>query len=190
LQDPSKCNVNDKVVVNCAAATGYLSAISSDPAQMKALFETFDETGNDAAILPVKIAILTNGNDIIDKSGMMASLEVLLSDILVERAGFEEIDDDPAPLIGDDDEEKFKFTSPLEMLGYFLDKMCRRKECIAPDNKALRSVYAVINNSGIFKKLSEEKEICVESFMLLTDFLKSVPVVSAKPGAKLSDELS
>lgn len=31
-QDPSSKNVNDRVVVNCATAIAYLSAISSDPA--------------------------------------------------------------------------------------------------------------------------------------------------------------
>jgi len=44
-QDPSSKNVNDRVVVNCATAIAYLSAISSDPAQMKALYGAFDDDG-------------------------------------------------------------------------------------------------------------------------------------------------
>lgn len=175
LQDPSKSHVNDRVVVNCATAIAYLSAISSDPAQMKALFSAFDDDANDCVTIPVKLGVLTNGNDSIDKSEMMAELESMLSDMLIERAGFEEIDDDPAPLV-DNDSEAFKFNNVLEMLGYLLDRMCRRPQCVLPESKVLRSLFATINKTAIFRKLADEKEISTESYLLLTEFFKQVPV--------------
>lgn len=123
---------------------------------------------------------------------MMGELESLLCEILVERAGFEEIDDDPAPLISEDDGENFKFANVLSMLGYLLDKMCRRSQCVAPDSKYLRSIYAIINKSEIFKKLASEKDIGGDSFKLLTDFFKSIPVIAlpTKPAPKFVDELA
>lgn len=126
LQNPTRPNVNEKVVANCAAAIAYLSAISSDAAQMKTLYSAFDDDGNDCVTIPVKIGILTNGNDTIDKSEMMAELESMLGESLVERAGFEEIDDDCAPLVSGEDGDNFKFANVLSLLAYFLDKMCRR----------------------------------------------------------------
>ena len=122
--------MNDKVVVNCATAIAFLSAISSDPAQMKALYSAFDDDGNDCVTLPVKIGILTNGNDNIDKGAMLEEVCATISEVLEERAGFEEIDDDPAPLIGEDDSENFKFKTLLETIGYLLDKMCRRPQYV------------------------------------------------------------
>jgi len=41
---------------------------------MKALYEAFDDDGNDCVTLSVKFGILTNGNDNIDKSKMLEGL--------------------------------------------------------------------------------------------------------------------
>ena len=142
---------------------------------MKALFSAFDDDANDCVTIPLKLGILTNGNDSIDKSEMMSELELMLGEMLVDRAGFEEIDDDPAPIVGNDS-EIFKFNNVLEMLGYFLDKMCRRPQCVLPESKILRSLFAIVNKTGIFRKLSEEKEISSESYLLLTEFFRKIPV--------------
>jgi hypothetical protein len=153
LQNPGSKNVNDKVVVNCATAIAFLSAISSDPAQMKALNSAFDDDGNDCVTLSVKFGILTNGNDNIDKSTMLEELCSTIAEVLEERAGFEEIDDDPAPLI-DEESENFKFGSVLETLGYLLDKMARRSQYLTQDSNVLRAILGAVNKSSIFTKLS------------------------------------
>lgn len=96
---------------------------------MKALYTAFDDDGNDCVTIPLKIGILTNGNDTIDKSEMMGELETMLGEMLIDRAGFEETDEDCAPLVSED-AEIFKFGNVLGLLGYFLDKMCRREQCV------------------------------------------------------------
>ena len=125
----SKGGFNDKVVANCAVTLGYLSAYSNDANQMKVLFNAFDDGGNDAVMLPLKFAILTNGNDSLDKSELLAEFESLLVERLVDSAGFEEIDDDPAPLAGGEDEEVFRFKGVIDLMAYVLDKYGRRDWC-------------------------------------------------------------
>ena len=63
LADQAKSATNDKILVNCACALSFLSAYASDPAQMQALFTEFDETDNNSIMLPLKFAILINGNE-------------------------------------------------------------------------------------------------------------------------------
>lgn len=63
----SQGDTNDRIFVNCASALAFLSAHSSDASQMQTLFNHFDDS-DDAIKLPLKFAILINGNDTIDKS--------------------------------------------------------------------------------------------------------------------------
>jgi hypothetical protein len=74
---------------------------------MQTLFNAFDENAMDAIMIPLKFAILINGNDTIDKSKMTSQFESFLIERLTDSAGFEEIDDDPSCLMTED--EIFRF---------------------------------------------------------------------------------
>ena len=63
-------DTNDRVFCNCATALAFLSAYASDASQMQTLFNAYDENAMDAIMIPLKFAILINGNDTIDKSTM------------------------------------------------------------------------------------------------------------------------
>jgi hypothetical protein len=114
---------------------------------MNALYEAFDADGNDCVAFSVKFGILTNGNDNIDKSKMLKGLCIAIAEVLEERAGFEEIDDDPAPLIDEEESENFKFGTVLETLGYLLDKMARRPQYLIQDSNVLRAIFGAVNKS-------------------------------------------
>jgi hypothetical protein len=131
VNDCDKNGMNDKVIANCASTLGFLSAYSNDPSQMKALFNAFDESENDTILLPLKFSILANGNETLDKSELVSELESILVERLVDSAGFEEIDDDPSPIGGEDDDEDsvFRFQGSLDLLAYILDKYGRRDWC-------------------------------------------------------------
>lgn len=59
-----KQSLNDHVLVNCAAAVGFLSAYSSDPSQMATLFHAYDGAAADYRVtLGLKIGVLLNGSD-------------------------------------------------------------------------------------------------------------------------------
>jgi len=95
----------------------------------------------------VKFGILTNGNDNVVKSKMLEGLCNTIAEVLEEHAGFEQIDDDPAPLIDEEESENFKFKTVLETLDYLLDKMGRRTQCVTQDSKVLREIFAAVNKS-------------------------------------------
>ena len=56
-----KQNLNDKVIVNASIALGFLSAYSSDPAEMRDLFLAYDDEGDYRVSLGIKLSILMNG---------------------------------------------------------------------------------------------------------------------------------
>ena len=143
---------NDRIFCNCAVALAFLSAYASQANQMQTLFSAFDESAADNVILPLKFAILINGNDTIDKSQLVQEFQDLLVEKLKDSAGFEEIDDDPSPIVGGED-ELFRFKGVLDILGYTLDKFARREICQKADSPMMRMVFASINQSEIFKKL-------------------------------------
>jgi len=101
---------------------------------MEALFTAFDEDneGDDALIISLKWGILTNGNDKIDKTAMRKSLMDHMIERITDSAGFEEIDDDPAPCIVDE-EGPFKFKGVLEILSHLTNAFGRRSWCQEPE---------------------------------------------------------
>lgn len=149
---------------------------------MKALFNAFDESENDIIMIPLKFSILVNGNESLDKSEMLAEFEKLLTERLVDSAGFEEIDDDPAPLGGDDEDEDtiFRFKGSLDLMAYMLDKYGRRDWCQQPQSVYLTRIFDCCNKAEIFKKLASEDGISADSFRLLTNFLAQIPIKSLK----------
>jgi hypothetical protein len=59
----AKAALNDKVITNAAIGLGFLSAYSSDPGQMKALFYACDDQNDFRVSLGTKLGILMNGSD-------------------------------------------------------------------------------------------------------------------------------
>jgi len=177
---------NDRIYCNCATVLAFLSAYASNASQMQTLFNAFDESAVDAIILPLKFAILINGNDTIDKSQLVSDFQAMLIDRLTDSAGFEEIDDDPAPIGGGED-EIFHFKGILDTLAYMLDKFARREICQKPDSAQMRMIYQCLNQSTVFKKLQQEDSISLDSYKLLCHFASLAPL---KPvaGAAFTDE--
>jgi len=176
IMNATGSSTNDHIYCNCATALAYLSAYASGANQMQALFNAFDEGDNDAIMLPLKFAILTNGNDTIDKSSLVEAFKSHLIERLVDSAGFEEIDDDVRAINTEDGDEIFRFHGVLETLGFMLDNFGRREMCQAPDSKYMKMVFNAINQSAIFKKLAQEDSISLDSFKQLCSFAAIFPV--------------
>ena len=179
---------NDRIYANCATALAFLSAYASDASQMSTLFGHFDESGIDAITLPLKFAILINGNDTKPKTELVNQFKTMLKERLTDSAGFEEIDDDPCPIDTESEDEVFRFRGVLDTLAYVLNKFARRSICQAPDSEMMKMVYGCINQSTIFKRLFEEDSIGLDSYKLLCNFASLVPV---KPvGGKCTTEFA
>jgi len=176
ILNESHSSTNDRVFCNCATALAFLSAYASDASQMQALFSHFDDNNYDAIILPLKFAILTNGNDSINKANLVANFQSLLVDRLTDSAGFEEIDDDPSPIGGEEEDDVFRFKGVAETLAFMLDKFARRSMCQEADTNYMRMVYGAVNQSMIFKKLKQEDSISQSSFKLLCHFAAIIPI--------------
>lgn len=181
-------STNDNIFCNSASALAFLSAYASDASQMQTLFNAFDENENDAITLPLKFAVLINGNDTIDKSAMSAELEKALVEKLVDSAGFEEIDDDPSPVVGGDEDEVYRFRGVLDAVATMLNKFARRSICTKQDSAPLRMVYRAINQSAIFKKLQGEDSISLDSYKLLCRFASLAPIKVADGQSQLAPE--
>ena len=175
LSDQAKSATNDKILANCACAISFLSAYASDPAQVKALFSAFDEMDVNCISIPLKFGILINGNEAVDKSEMAAEFESFLIEKIVDQAGFEETDDDPAPIAGGED-EVFRFKGVLDLIGYMADKFCRRDWCQAPDSVYMKLLFSCLTKAETFKKLKAEESISADSYKHLNCFLTHIPV--------------
>ena len=139
------------------------------------MFPEFDQTENNSIILPLKFGILINGNESIDKSKMAENFENVLVEKLVDSAGFEEIDDDPAPIAGGED-EVFRFKGVCDLICYMADKFCRRDWCQAPDSVYVKLLFSCFLKAGTFKKLKDEGGIGADSYKLLNQFMAQIPV--------------
>ena len=187
LSDQAKSGTNDKILANCACAIAFLSAYASDAGQVQALFTAFDEMDINCISIPLKFGILINGNEAVDKSSMAKEFESFLIEKLVDQAGFEEIDDDPAPIAGSE-EEVFRFKGVLDLLGHVADKFCRRDWCQAPDSTYVKLLFSCISKAEIFKKLKAEESIGADSYKLLNQFLAHVPVKTPANAAQFTPE--
>lgn len=107
---------------------------------MQALFTAFDEADVNPITIPLKFGILINGNDAIDKSQLAKQFETLLVEKIVDQGGFEEIDDDPAPVAGGED-EVFRFKGVVDLVAFMADKFCRRDWCQAPDSVYMKLLF-------------------------------------------------
>jgi len=90
-------------------------------------------------MLPLKFAILINGNETADKTNLVKAFQSHLIERLTDSSGFEEIDDDVCP-IGTED-EVFRFSGVLQTLAYMLDRFARRQLCQEPDSRYMKMVF-------------------------------------------------
>jgi len=125
-------------------------------------------------MLPLKFAILINGNDTIDKSQLVSDFKGMLIERLTDSAGFEEIDDDPCPI--NTEEEVFRFKGVIDTISYMLDKFARRDICQKADSPMMKMIYQCLNDSTVFKKLYQEDEISLDSYKLLCEFASFAPL--------------
>ena len=112
----------------------------------------------------------------------------MLVERLTDSAGFEEIDDDPSPINTEGEDEVFRFKGVLDTLSYMLDKFARREICQKQDSPMMKMIYQCLNQSTIFKKLTQEDSIGVDSYKLLCKFAAEAPIKPVNNGASLTDE--
>lgn len=62
-----RSSYNEAIIVNCSMAIAFLSAYSTDPKQMQALFTGYDETEEPLVMMPIKLGVLINGNPKIEQ---------------------------------------------------------------------------------------------------------------------------
>jgi hypothetical protein len=179
----AKGAINDKILANCSMALAFLAAYSSDSQQMLTLSEAFDESceGTDAVLIPIKFGVLINGNDSCDKKKLEGAFAKYLTERVVDQGGFEEVDDDPAPI--DTESEVFRFKGVLSILTHLTNTFARRSFCVEPNSVGLNILYKCINDSKCFEKLREEEDIGADSYTLLLDVLENIPVQLITKGA-------
>jgi hypothetical protein len=167
---------------------------------MEGLYVAFDESadGNDALLIPIKLGIIMNGNDSVNKQAMIANCEEYLIGRIEDSAGFSEVDDDPAPIGGEgegseSEDEIFKFNGIMPLLAHILNAFGRRPLCQLPGSTGLNFIFDCINKSEILSKLAKEDDIGAESYLILNNFLAIIPVkIDAKAtnfGAYLSQTM-
>lgn len=183
--------VNDKVIVNAAVALGFLSAYSSDPAQMRDLFAAYDEEGDYRVSLGIKLSILMNGSTKIpDLQELQAATASFIAGVLSSESGVVEID-------GKDiresrpDEEILRFDGALDALAHIMNTYQRR--CYKADSALSKLVFTAITQSKLFEKLNAEEDFSAMSkvYTQIPAFITALPIPSqlAKP-AKLPEELA
>jgi hypothetical protein len=169
IVEERKQTLNDRVLVNCSMALGFLSAFSSDPAEMKALFHAYDGAHSDPRIsLGVKLGVLMNGSDKLpgaDSLGKEAAAHISL--LLSTKSGVVEIDGKDLK-VGRPDEEIFRFDGALDALGHIMNTFLRR--LYTSEAVIGRSLFKAVTESGIFQKLNEE-----EDFSAMSEVYRQIP---------------
>lgn len=189
-----KLNSNDKIIVNASIALGFLSAYSSDPAQMKDLFYAYDEDGaggrGDYRVsLGIKLGVLMNGSDKIPE------LQKLQQDalnyiglVLNSESGIVEIDGKDISE-GRPDEEIFRFDGALDALGHIMNVYLRR--FYKSDSAISKLLFKAVTQSKILKKLNEEEDFTAMTrvYNQLPNFIAALPIPSnASKNQKITEE--
>jgi len=142
---------------------------------MLTLSEAFDESheGTDAVLVPIKFGVLINGNDSCDKKKLESAFTEYLVERIVDQGGFEEVDDDPAPI--DTESGLFRFKGVLSILTHLTNAFARRSFCVEPNSIGLNLLYKCVNQSKCFEKLRKEEDIGADSYTLLLHILENIP---------------
>ena len=166
--------LNDKVLVNCSVCLGFLSAYSSDPAQMKDLFSAYDDNKDYRMSLGIKLGILMNGSDKIpDVASLKASATDYICQVMGTHSGIEEIDGKDISK-GRPDEEIFRFHGAIDTLAHIYDTYLRRY-FKKSDSDMSKILFSAFSKCGILQKLNQE-----EDFSGMTKVYDIVPGVSEK----------
>jgi hypothetical protein len=165
--------LNDRVLVNCSAALGFLVAYGPDPSQVKDLFAAYD--GTDARVsLGVKLGVLMNGSDKVP-AGLAEDAAKHLAQLLQTASGVEEIDGKDIKA-GRPDEEIFRFDGSLDALGHVMNTYQRRLSPAGSPSSKL--VFKAITDSGLLNKLNEEEDFSAmsEVYRQIPSFIALLPI--------------
>merc|ERR1712008_341926 len=102
--------------------------------------------------------------------GLRAQFAKMLLEKVTDQAGFEEVDDDPAPCV-EDEEGLWRFKGILHILSHLTDTFGRRTWCQEPDSEGINLVFDCVNKSECLMKLKAEEDIGADSFANLLNFL-------------------
>jgi len=154
--------LNDRVLVNCSMALGFLSAYSSDPAQMTELFHAYDGGPDDYRIsLGVKLGVLMNGSAKIPAAESLEQEAAShIARLLSTLSGIVEVDGRDISE-GRPDEEIFRFDGALDALGHIMNTFLRRL-CPSTSSQS-KSVFKAVTDSGILQKLNGEEDFSAMS---------------------------
>ena len=183
--------LNDRVLVNCSIALGFLSAYSAAPAQMKDLFHAYDGAQGDYRVsLGVKLGVLMNGSDKLpDAESLRQDAANHVALLLSTVSGVVEVDGQDLKE-GRPDEEIFRFDGALESLGHIFDTYLRR--LYKSDAAVSRSLYKAVTDSKLLQKLNEEDDFSAmsEVYRQIPSFIAALPVPALDSKEAISPELA
>lgn len=178
--------LNDRVLVNCAVALGFLSAYSSDPNQMKDLFGAYDNSKDWRLTLGIKLGLLMNGSaKIPDAAGLREAAAKHIEQVLATHSGVIEIDGRDIKE-GRPDEEISRFDGGLEALSHIMTLYLRR--FFKSSTAESKFLFKAVVDSQILSKLNEE-----EDFSAMTEVYRQVPAFIATlpiPSSSSKDTIS
>ena len=183
-----KETLNDRVLVNCAVALGFLSAYSSDQAQMATLSRAYDGASDYRISMAVKLGVLMNGNDkLADAAQLQEEAVKHIADLLQTVSGVEEVDGrnirEARP-----EEDIFRFDGALDTLGYVMDTFLR--PLYKNDSTQAKLVYRAITESALLEKLNAEEDFMAMSavYTQIPAFITQLPIPSLASKPALSAE--
>jgi hypothetical protein len=183
--------LNDRVLVNCAMALGFLSAYSSDPLQMKDLFHAYGGAQSDFRVdLGVKLGVLVNGSaKLPEADSLRQEAADQIVHLLKTRSGVVEIDGKDIKE-GRPDEEIFRFDGALGALAHVMDAFLRR--LCKSDAAQGRAVLRAITDSGLLQALNEEEDFSAmsEVYQQIPAFITQLPVPAMDSKQAISEELA
>ena len=126
----------------------------------------------------IRMGVLTNGNESIDKKQIAAGLKSMLTDYMTKSSGF----DSPRDL---DDDEVFRFSGAFDLTCHLMNAFCRRDWCVKSSSPYLSLVFDALNESGVLLELSHSKSCSESKFRYLLQGLAIIPIKPFKPPACL-----
>jgi len=188
ILDDRRLTLNDRVLVNCAIALGFLSAYSSDPNQMKDLFSAFDNSKDWRLTLGIKLGLLMNGSSKIpDVAGLREAAANHIKEVLATCSGIVEIDGRDIKE-GRPEEEIFRFDGSLEALGHIMTWFLRR--FFKSNTAESKFLFKAVHDSQILSKLNQEEDFSAmtEVYRQVPAFIVNLPIPSSSSKDTISAE--
>jgi hypothetical protein len=150
--EENKHILNDKVLVNSSIALGFLSAFSSEPSQMKDLFNAYNASGDFRITLGIKLGVLMNNSaKLPEAASLRAEATSHITNLLSTRSGIVEVDGKDIKA-GRADEEIFRFDGALATLGHIMDTFQRR--LYTSESPETKLVFQAVSDSKILQTLN------------------------------------